>query len=46
MNYLDFEEPIKELDNQLKECLELGEKSDIDVTETSNKIRSKVKADY
>ncbi len=33
MNYLDFEEPIKELDNQLKECLELGEKSDIDVTD-------------
>ena len=43
MNYLDFEEPIKELDDQLKECLELGEKSDIDVTETSNKIRSKLK---
>ena len=43
MNYLDFEEPIKKLDNQLKECLELGEKSDIDVTETSNKIRSKLK---
>ena len=43
MNYLDFEEPIKELDNQLRECLELGEKSDIDVTETSNKIRSKLK---
>ena len=43
MNYLDFEEPIKELDNQLKERLDLGEKSDIDVTETSNKIRSKLK---
>ena len=43
MNYLDFEEPIKELDNQLRECLELGEKSEIDVTETSNKIRSKLK---
>ena len=43
MNYLDFEEPIKELDIQLKECLELGEKSEIDVTETSNKIRSKLK---
>ena len=42
MNYLDFEEPIKELDIQLKECLELGEKSEIDVTETSNKIRSKL----
>jgi len=43
MNYLDFEEPIKELDIQLKECLDLGEKSEIDVTETSNKIRSKLK---
>jgi len=43
MNYLDFEEPIKELDIQLKECLELGEKSKIDVTETSIKIRSKLK---
>jgi len=43
MNYLDFEEPIKDLDNQLKECLDLGEKSDIDVTETSNKIRKKLK---
>ena len=43
MNYLDFEEPIKELDKQLRECLELGEKSEIDVTETSNKIRYKLK---
>ena len=43
MNYLDFEEPIKELDKQLRECLDLGEKSEIDVTETSNKIRSKLK---
>ena len=43
MNYLDFEEPIKELDKQLAECLELGQKSDIDVTETSNKIRLKLK---
>ena len=43
MNYLDFEEPIKELDIQLQECLELGEKSEIDVTETAGKIRSKLK---
>ena len=43
MNYLDFEEPIKELDNQLKECLYLGEKSNVDVTETSSKIRLKLK---
>ena len=43
MNYLDFEEPIKQLDIQLKECLELGIKSEIDVAETSNKIRLKLK---
>ena len=43
MNYLDFEEPIKELDNQLNDCLELGEKSDVDVTETSKKIQLKLK---
>ena len=42
MNYLDFEEPIKLLDIQLKDCLELGEKSDVDVSETSDKIRSKL----
>ena len=42
MNYLDFEEPIKLLDIQLRECLELGEKSDIDISETSDKIRSKL----
>ena len=27
MNYLDFEEPIKDLDKQLSDCIELGEKS-------------------
>ncbi len=43
MNYLDFEEPIKELDIQLQECLELGDKSEIDVTEAAGKIRSKLK---
>ena len=44
MNYLDFEEPIRLLDNQLSECIELGKKSDIDVTETSAKIKSKLKS--
>ena len=44
MNYLDFEEPIRLLDNQLSECIELGQKSDIDVTETSAKIKSKLKS--
>ena len=44
MNYLDFEEPIKLLDTQLAECIDLGEKSDVDVTETCSKIQSKLKS--
>ena len=43
MNYLDFEDPIKELDKQLAECINLGEKSEIDVAETSKKIKIKLK---
>lgn len=42
MNYLDFEEPIKDLDKQLLDCIELGEKTDLDVTETRIKIQKKL----
>ncbi len=42
MNYLDFEEPIKDLDKQLSDCIELGEKSDVDVSETRIKIKKKL----
>ena len=42
MNYLDFEQPIKELENQLIECRDLGDKSDVDVTETCKKIEKKL----
>ena len=42
MNYLDFEEPIKDLDKQLLDCIELGDKSDVDVTETQIKIQKKI----
>ena len=42
MNYLDFEEPIKKLENQLKECRDLGDKSNVDVTETCKKIEKKL----
>ena len=42
MNYLDFEEPIKDLDKQLLDCIELGEKSDVDITETRIKIQKKL----
>ena len=42
MNYLDFEEPIKDLDKQLLDCIELGEKTHLDVTETRIKIQKKL----
>lgn len=42
MEYLDFELPIKELEDQLHECRSLGEKSDVDVTETCKKIQKKL----
>ena len=42
MEYLDFELPIKELLDQLEKCQELGKQSDIDVSETCNKIKEKL----
>ena len=43
MNYLDFELPIKELEDQLNDCKVIGEKSDVDVTETYTQIQKKLK---
>ena len=34
MEYLDFELPIKELNDQLEKCLQIGKENEIDVTET------------
>ena len=42
MEYLDFELPIKELEDQLSKCFAIGEESDVDVTETSRKIQIKL----
>jgi acetyl-CoA carboxylase carboxyl transferase subunit alpha len=42
MEYLDFELPIKELEDQLEKCQVIGEESDVDVTETCKKIESKL----
>ncbi|MEN8124370.1 MAG: acetyl-CoA carboxylase carboxyltransferase subunit alpha [Bacteroidota bacterium] len=42
MEYLDFELPIKELEDQLNECILIGEKSDVDVTETCRQIENKL----
>ena len=43
MEYLDFELPIKELEDQLNKCRLIGEESDVDVTETCQNIELKLK---
>jgi acetyl-CoA carboxylase carboxyl transferase subunit alpha len=43
MEYLDFELPIQELEEQLNKCAVLGEESDVDVTETRTQIENKIK---
>ena len=43
MEYLDFEIPLKDLENQLEECKLIGDKSDIDVSETCKKLNEKIK---
>ncbi len=42
MEYLEFELPIKELEDQLKKCRLIGDESDIDVTETCSQIEKKL----
>ena len=42
MEYLDFEMPIKELEDQLQKCQIIGTESDVDVTETCKKIEKKL----
>ena len=44
MEYLDFELPIKELEEQLQKCRVIGEESDVDVTETCQQIEKKLEA--
>ena len=43
MEYLDFEIPLKELEDQLSECKLIGDKSEIDVSETCKKLMEKIK---
>jgi acetyl-CoA carboxylase carboxyl transferase subunit alpha len=43
MEYLDFELPIKDLEDQLEKCQIIGEESAVDVTETCNQIEKKLK---
>jgi acetyl-CoA carboxylase carboxyl transferase subunit alpha len=42
MEYLDFEMPIKELEDQLAKCFDIGKESDVDVTATCQKIEKKL----
>ena len=42
MEYLDFELPVKELTEQLDKCRLIGEESDVDVSETCDKIEEKL----
>ncbi|MCG2610449.1 acetyl-CoA carboxylase carboxyltransferase subunit alpha [Flavobacterium sp. SM15] len=42
MEYLDFELPIKELEEQLDKCQIIGQESDVDVTSTCKQIEKKL----
>ena len=42
MEYLEFEQPIKELEEQLQKCSLIGEESDVDVTNTCKQIEKKL----
>ena len=42
MEYLDFELPIKELEEQLQKCQVIGQESEVDVTETCKQIEKKL----
>ncbi len=42
MEYLEFELPIKELEDQLQKCKVIGDESDVDVTETCKQIEKKL----
>jgi acetyl-CoA carboxylase carboxyl transferase subunit alpha len=42
MEYLEFELPIKELEEQLEKCRLIGNESDVDVTETCKQIEKKL----
>lgn len=44
MEYLDFEMPIKELEDQLDKCMVIGQESDVDVTNTCKQIEKKLAA--
>ena len=42
MEYLEFERPVEELDKSYKQCLEVAEKTGVDVTSACEKIRKEI----
>ncbi|NVJ63868.1 MAG: acetyl-CoA carboxylase carboxyltransferase subunit alpha [Flavobacteriaceae bacterium] len=42
MEYLDFELPLKELEDQLEKCVMIGKESEVDVTDTCKQIEEKL----
>ena len=44
MEYLDFELPLKELKDQLDKCNVIGDESQIDIRDTSKKLKEKIEA--
>ncbi len=42
MEYLDFELPLKELEDQLDKCVTIGKESEVDVTDTCKQIEEKL----
>ena len=43
MEYLDFELPIKEINEQLSKCRVIGDENEIDVTDTCDQLEEKLK---
>ena len=43
MNYLDFEEPIKTLREQLEQAKEIQDKNDLDMTTTIEELEVKIR---
>ncbi len=42
MNYLDFEEPIKKLEEQLEKAIQIGEESGVDIEQTVNGLKKAI----
>ena len=42
MEYLDFEEPIKDLHEQIEKCKDIGNESEVDVSDTCQLLQSKL----